>query len=244
MEKYKAFRSRMELKYGDPTSPENPTNTKTAITADHRIMSSRTRSEIIRYELEREENEVVSLKEVEKRYCIISDIDSFYKRLVWYRPNDHPTLGEYIKYKDKTYLTTLTKEVEYFPHAEIMFCNFDFPVKGRVEKVIVGMNNLNRPIEEYITYPDYTIPCSARTTVYSTIDNSQMPLPVGALYVYIAYHKDINIPYNYKFDFRNGTYKVTSINESFLLEDENKELYGYIELRCQREQKEGEGSAK
>lgn len=184
-------------------------------------------------ELEEQSDKTYEVVLKESRPSIVSDIDSFYKRAILFTPDTEVKLGTYMNYKNVTYLITKTKGNEIYPEVEIEFCNYDFPIEVEKERVEVDRDEFGKPIYELIG-EDYSIPSVATSKIYSALDNSQMPLPVGALYVYVPYHKDVKIPINYEFVMYGDTYQVTSAPKTHLLKDENGELYGYLELRSQR----------
>lgn len=167
---------------------------------------------------------------------IISDVDVFYKRKILFLPDTKLSLGAYIKHKDKTYLITKINDNDIYAEATMEYCNVQFLVKGKEEKIIDGLNELKKPNYVTIKLPDYVLPCVVTSKQYSALDNSQMPLPTGAIYVYIPYHKDIDIYVNYEFLVHGDNYKITSISKTMLMEDEFGNVSGVLEIRGQRRQ--------
>lgn len=197
------------------------------------IMNSLSRRTVDEMELVEQANKTFKLMHKEAKYTIVSDKDTFYKRTILFRPDEDTQLGSYLQYDNKTYLTTNISDVDGYPQAFVEFCNFELLIKVEKIRVEVGKDNLGRPIYDYIG-EDYTIPSVATSKIYSTLDNSQMPLPVGALYVYIPYHEKIDVPVNSEFDMYGDTFQVTTVSKVNLLKDENGKLYGYLEIRGQR----------
>lgn len=230
MDFYKAFRDRVQV--AGYTYQDSMQNSSKQLQHDH-IMSSPTRATTDEMELVKQPNKTFKVETKESHYSIVSDVDSFYKRLILFLPDTYIELGSYVNYKNDTYLVTLTKGNDIYPEVEVQYCNFSFPVEVEKERIEVGKDEFGRPIYDYIG-EDYTIPSVVTSKIYSALDNSQMPLPVGALYVYVPYHKDIVIPINYEFVMYGDTYQVTSAPKTHLLKREDGSLYGYLELRGQR----------
>lgn len=227
---YKAFRDRVRV--NGSTYQEGVQGSSKQLQYTH-IMTSPTRSSVDEMKLVKQKDGTFELELKESRYSIVSDIDSFYKRVILFLPDTVIKLGTYIQHKDDFYLVTKTKGNEIHPETEIQFCNFDFPIEVEKEKIMVGRDPFGNPIWDEIG-KDYTIPSVATSKIYSALDNSQMPLPVGALYVYVPYHEDIHIPINYEFTMYGDTYQVTSAPKTHLLKNKDGTLYGYLELRGQR----------
>lgn len=188
-------------------------------------------------EIEEQSDKTYKLVLKESKPSIVSDVDSFYKRTILFAPDSEVKLGTYMNYKDDTYLITKTKGNEIYPQVDIQFCNFDFLIEVEKVRIEVRKDPQGRPVYDYIG-TDYYIPSVATSKIYSTLDNSQIPLPVGALYVYVPYHEKIDIPVNVEFEMHGDTYQATTVSKVNLLKDENGKLYGYLEIRGQR--KDGE----
>lgn len=197
------------------------------------IMNSPSRRTVDEMELVEQADKTYKLMHKESKYSIVSDKETFYKRTVLFLPDEDTKLGSYLQYDNKTYLTTNISDVDGYPQAFVEFCNFELLIKVEKIKIQVGTDNFGKPVWEYIG-EDYTIPAVATSKIYSTLDNSQMPLPVGALYIYIPYHEKIDIPLNYEFDMYGDTFQVTTVSKVNLLKDDNGDLYGYLEIRGQR----------
>lgn len=234
MSKYQAYIDRVTAS-GNTYQEDVMNSTKRQ--AYEYIMSSPTLVSIDEMELEEQSDKTFELKLKESKSSIVSDVDSFYKRTILFTPDDGVRLGSYMDYKGRTYLVTKTKEDEIYPQADVEFCNYEILIKGKDERFEIGKDEFNKPEYEYIAVPDFTIPCVATSKIYSILDNSQIPLPEGAINIFLPYHKEINVPINYEFDVHGDTFQVTTINKTNLLKDVNGELYGFIEIRGQRGQK-------
>lgn len=199
------------------------------------ILNSPTLTSVDEMELVEQLDRTYELKLKESKPSIVSNVDSFYKRTVLFTPDDGIKLGSYLNYEGKTYLATKIKGNDIYPEAEIEFCNYEFTIKGIETEIEIGKDKFDKPEYEYITTPDYSIPCVATSKIYSTLDNSQIPLPVGALYVYVPFHEDIEIPVNIEFMVHGNQYKATTVEKIGLLKDAFGKWYGCLEIRGQRE---------
>lgn len=183
--------------------------------------------------LEEQEDKTFILSAREYKPSIVSDVDSFYKRKVLFTPDGGIPLGSYLEHRDKTYLVMKVNDDDIYPGAEMEFCNYEIEIKGAETRVQVGVDSFKRPQWSIIT-PEYSIPCVATSKIYSIIDNSQLPLPEGAMNVYVQYNENIVIPVNHKFEVHGDTYKVTTVSKINLLKDRSGGLVGYLEIRGQR----------
>lgn len=230
MSDFSAFRGRMNAG-GNDRRESFMNSTKRQVY--NYIMNSPSRRTVDEMELVEQADKTFKLMQKESKYSIVSDKETFYKRTILFLPDEGVRLGSYLQYDNKTYLTLDISDVDGYPQAFVDFCNFELLIEGEETRVEVDRDPQGRPIYENIRH-DYSIPSVATSKIYSTLDNSQMPLPVGALYVYIPYHEKINVPINYEFDMYGDTYQITSAPKVNLLKDENGELYGYLEIRGQR----------
>jgi hypothetical protein len=236
MSKYQAYVDRVTSN-GINNSFQEDMSSSSKRQAYENLLTSPTLTSVDEMELVEQSDKTYELKLKESKPSIVSDIDSFYKRVVLFPPDDGVRLGTYISHQGKTFLTTKIKGNEIYPEAEIEFCNYELLIKGKSEKIYVGEDVFNKPEYEYITTPDYTLPCVATSKIYSTLDNSQIPLPVGALYLYIPYHEEIDIPVNLKFMVHGNQYTATTVEKIGLIKDKNGEWHGCLEIRGQREVK-------
>lgn len=235
MHKYQAYISRVKP---DGITFSDDTRNSTKRQAFESIMSSSTLSLVDEMVLVEQLDKTYKLELKETKPSIVSDIDSFYKRRILFTPDTNIRLGSYIEHRDKMYLLTKVNDDDIYPDAEMEFCNYEFLIKGKEDKIQIGMNEFNKPKYEYFTQPDFTIPCVATSKQYSALDNSQMPLPTGAVYVYIPYHEKVIVPVNYEFNIHGDNYKVSSSSKINVLKDQWGNSQGYIEIRGQRRQNE------
>lgn len=234
LDRYKAYIDRVKP---DGISFQTDVQGSSKRKAYEYIMGSPALSHVNEMELVKQSDNTFTVEPKKTHPALVSDKDSFYERIILYLPDTHVKLGTYIKEKDDLYIVTLEKRNPIYPETEIKYCNFDLPIEVEKTRVEIGRDEFGKPVYEYIG-EDYTIPVATTSKMYSALGNSQVPLPVGAIYMYTPYHKDINIPTNYEFLMYGDTYQVTSSPKTTLLEDEDGVLYGYLEVRCQRKDDE------
>lgn len=230
---FSAFRARMNS-YGANEKEEYMNSTK--IIAREKILNSPTRSDVELLQLEEQLDKTYKLTASEVKPSIVSDKETFYKRTILFLPDEGIQLGSYLKYDNKYYLTTNISDIDGYPQAFVEYCNQTIKIKGEETKVLVGKDSLGRP--QYKTVKvEFNLPCVATSKIYSVLDNSQMPLPEGAILIYLPYHEKINVPVNYEFQIQDTTYQVTTVNKVNVLSDELGNKYGYIEIRGQSDVK-------
>lgn len=183
--------------------------------------------------LEEQEDKTFMLSAREYKPSIVSDVDSFYKRKVLFTPDGGIPLGSYLEHRDKTYLVMKVNDDDIYPGAEMEYCNYEIEIKGEKVKVEVGKDDLGNA--KYSSHqPKYKIPCVATSKIYSILDNSQIPLPEGAINIYLPYHENVKIPVNYEFVIYGDTFQVTTASKINLLKDRMGILHGFLEIRGQR----------
>lgn len=199
------------------------------------IKNSPTRVSVEHLELVEQDDKTWTLETTEVKDAIVSDKETFYKRTILFPPDEGVKLGSYMQYDNKVYLATGISDVDGYPQSFVEFCNQIIKVKGEKTEILTGKKDaLGRP-EKKIVQSEYNIPCVATSKIYSVLDNSQIPLPEGAIMIYIPYHEKIDIPINYEFHIHGDTYQVTTVNKINVLTDENGMKYGYLEIRGQRD---------
>lgn len=168
----------------------------------------------------------------DRRYysVIISDIETFYKRVVLFMPETVVNVGDYVRHESSTYLATDCKKDNLYPQLYVELCNETFVLRKESTKIIIGYDEFKRPIYESTPTNEYQIPCVMTTKIYSIVDNSAIPLPDGAMMIKMPYIREQIPSVNYIITFHNAQYKVTTISYEKVIND-----VGYIEIRLQRE---------
>lgn len=164
------------------------------------------------------------------RPCLVSDVETFYKRRFLFLPETEVSLGDYIYYENKIYLTTDKKTGDIYPESFADFCDKVIEVSLGKTRVDTGKVDFQgRPIykEEEIVE---NVPVHTTTKVYSALSNQPISLPTGAIIVKLPYKKEFKIPLNYVVEVDEKEYRVMDIIYNKL-----SELEGIIELHAQRE---------
>lgn len=161
---------------------------------------------------------------------IVSDKDTFHKREYLFVPDTAVNVGDYIRQDDAIYLAVDQKKNEIYPQLIGELCNETFTLElGDPIKVITGYDDNKRPIYEFISSTE-TLPCVMTTKIPSTIENSAIPLPDGAMIVRIPFIEDKLPKVNYIFTHRDQQFKVTTISYEHVVDN-----VGFIEMRLQKE---------
>lgn len=165
---------------------------------------------------------------------IVSDKETFYKRTILFEPDEVVDIGSYIKHDKRFYLMTEGSDVEIYPAGFLEFCNYTIKVPiGATVEIENGKDERDRPKYKYIT-PTMNIPAVVSSKIYSVLDNSQVPLPEGALMVKIPYHSTVTLKVNDILEVFGDETKVTTIAKESLLINDNNEYYGFYTIRCQK----------
>lgn len=234
MSKYSAFYGRMSANGSSSNADRVADITKRRT---HKlIMNSPTRRTVEHMELVEQADKTLVLMHKEDKPSIVSDKETFYKRTILWLPDEGVQLGSYLKYDDKIYLATNISDIDFYPQAYVDYCNHEIEIKGESERIIVEYDNLGRPHYKDYT-PKFKIPVVITSKIYSVLDNSQMPLPEGAVILHVPYHEKVNIPVNYEFQFQGDNYQVTTVNMVNVLTDKDGNKYGYLEVRGQKDVK-------
>lgn len=174
--------------------------------------------------------QLVTLNEdAAKHPCIVSNKESFNKRLFLFLPDTNINVGDYVHYDTFTYLATDRNRNDIYPELTGELCNETFKIAGNKVRTIVDYDDLKRPIYEYIE-ESHELPCVMTTKTYSTADNSAIPLPEGAMIVRIPYIEDTLPKENDEFKIWGQDYQITDISYTDVI---NK--VGFIEIRLARE---------
>lgn len=163
--------------------------------------------------------------ETEGKPCIVSDKESFNKRVFLFLPDTEINVGDYIHYDTFTYLATNRKRDNLYPELTGEVCNDMYKVLIGQTKVTIGRDDFNRPIYDYIS-ESRDVPCVMTTKTYSTADNSAIPLPDGAMIVKLPYLEGVYPKVNDEFKHRSGSYQVTDVSYENVINE-----VGYVEIR-------------
>lgn len=159
-----------------------------------------------------------------------SDKETFQKRIYLFLPDTVINVGDYIHQSNNAiYLATDQDKDDIYPQLIGELCNEFFELVTEATKVIIGYNDFNRPIYRNVGAQTYLIPCVLTSKIYSTIDNSAIPLPEGSLMIRMSYDPLKIPPINYVFTYRGSPYKVNTIS----YENVVKEV-GFVEMRLER----------
>lgn len=165
---------------------------------------------------------------IEEVPCIVSNKESFNKRLFLFLPDTQVQVGDYVHYDTFTYLATDRNRNDLYPELTGELCNETYKIEKGI-KTQVGVDDFNRPIYEMIESPLF-VPCVMTTKTYSLIDNSAIPLPDGAMILKLPYDPEGIPKVNETFRHRNAQFKVTTISYENVINE-----VGVIEVRLQRE---------
>lgn len=172
----------------------------------------------------------INMDETLEILSIVSDIRTYFERRFLFLPDLKVEVGDYITYKQYTYLATNKIESEIYPQLLAELCNTEFPYQSEERKVKDGVDNVGRPIyriEKVIT----NIPCVMSDKIYSQADNSPIPLPDGNVIVKIPYvNVSKKLPkINTTVEIYQNQYQITSVSMEFVTNG-----VGYIEVQLQR----------
>lgn len=171
----------------------------------------------------------VIVDEVPDRAIVSISSKDFFDRQFLFPPDyDKAKLGSYIKFKDYTYLIMRTNDDDVYPNFHGKFCNEDFLIAMKTERVKVSTGN-------GYTYKNVTetesVPIVVDSKGYSIADNAVLPLPEGRVVMYMQY-KPIyleKIKINYEFELFKTKYKISDIQLDNVYKD-----FGYLTLSAQR----------
>ena len=173
-------------------------------------------------------------------FALVSDIDTYEKRRFLFNPDVKTYKGDYIYHDDFIYLVTNHTIDNNFPQSIALLCNYDFPV--RVEEIttheIIGRRPSGQPIYK-IEPITHTIPSAVTSKFYSAVENAVFSLPEGVMYAYLPYRPDEPSPQlDQEVLIYDQQYFVADIIKTNILNFGGIDK-GYIELRMQRVQKNG-----
>ena len=217
MSKYSHFRKSMN-KYGENHSDSMRNRTK--IVERRRLLNSPTKSYITIND------------NPEKIPVIISEDDRMKEKRFLFLPDTHIETGWLIKDGQHHYLAVKRSDDDIYPQLFCELCNHEFIITTIKEKTIIGYNDLGYPEYDYVER-HVTTPSVLYTNVYSTLGNSVLSLPSGALKVRIPYKEEYLtlIKKNAQYTMNTGNYKITEISRDNAIYDRE----GYLEISLQRE---------
>ncbi|WP_144509968.1 hypothetical protein [Bacillus sp. FJAT-22090] len=160
---------------------------------------------------------------------IVSDKETFHKRIFLFIPDTDIKVGDYVHQDDATYLAVDQEKDELYPQLIGELCNDMFKFKIDATRVEIGKNDFGRPIYRDIGATELNIPCVMTNKIPSTVENSSIPLPDGAMIIRIPYIKDQIPKINYSFTHRGSPYKVTNVSYENVINE-----IGFVEIRLQR----------
>lgn len=176
----------------------------------------------------------INMDEVNSYPCIVSDIDTFNIRRFLFLPDMKVYMGDYISHDGFLYLAIGQTTDDKFPQLICRLCNFDFPIKSEEIKTIIDHEANGKPI--YKTTTIHIIkPCVMTSKIYSIADNSSMPLPEGAMTIYLPFIENEPLPeINQTITVRQAEYKVTDLIYEKVIKFDGAIEKGYLEVRLQR----------
>lgn len=200
------------------------------------IKNSPTRSFVEVYELEKGLDDKLHVEFKVEKESIVSDKTgkTFHERTVLFLPDEDEAIGSYIKYDKKFYLTTNISDVDGYPQSFLEHCKYMLDVKyGETIRIQDGTDDRGKPIWVYIT-PKVKLPVVYTSKIYAVLDNSQLPLPEGAVLIKMPYHEDLKIEVNDVFTIHGDEIKITTVSTDDLYFDDDGKIFGYYTVRGQR----------
>lgn len=162
--------------------------------------------------------------------CIASDVRTFYERRFLFLPDLKVSIGDYVTYRDKTYLATNATDDETYPQLIGELCNVEYPIVSEERRIKVGNDNLGRPIYKTESVV-VTKPCVMTDKIYSQANNNPIPLPDGAIIVKLPHSEiDHQVPeINAHVTLNDMEYKVSTISYENVIGGK-----GVLEVQLQR----------
>ena len=219
---YNSYRERMRAKGGNIVESTKLTTKRSQL---KEISNSPLRADVY-----------LNLNEANRYMCIPRDIETYEIRKFLFTPDTKIYKGDYIGFDGFTYLVTSANTSDIHPLVTAQLCNFSIPVKTETiydKTRIIGRESNGRPI-----YPSETTttskPCVMTAKIYSTADNSSVPLPDGSMSVLLPYVNNEPLPeLNQIITYEQSQYEVTDlIYQNVVYFGDIKK--GYVEIRLQR----------
>lgn len=163
--------------------------------------------------------------------AIVSEDERIKKIRFLFLPDTKYKIGSLITHKNLTYLTLLCSNDDIYPQMFADQCNYDFVINTIEEKVRVGTSDIGLPKYEVIKNT-ITTPSVVYANVYSTLGNSTIQIPSGAVIARIPYREEYlkHIKLNDFHKINTGMYQVTEIDRTYAYYDRE----GFLEITLQR----------
>lgn len=200
---YDTFRRRMNS-YGG--NIQNTTSNITKISARNQIFNSPNRKEVFIDELDSD-----------VQYCLVNDVENMKIRRFLFLPDTKIHRGNYIHHEGNVYLATEQYTTEEYPQVKAEICSAEFSYELDKEEIIIGYDDMGRPIYPTDDAKSITLPCIVKMNDASTaIADANFPVNMLAniLTVTIPYGKVNNIKYDSKFPMFGDVYRVIRIDPS------------------------------
>ena len=218
MSKYEVYRRRMNK--DGATDLASQTRQQTKIVQKQRLYDSPS----LRF---------VDIVENEKDVPVIisEDTNRVKQKRFLFLPDTEIKIGWLIEDRNKTYLALNRSDDDIYPQLFCELCNHDFLIKEEKTEEIKGYDELGNPIYEETVIP-FTVPSVLYTNVYSTLGNSTLSLPSGALVVRIPYKEEYlnHIHQNDIYEMNTGLYVITEVSREYVFYEEE----GFLEITLQR----------
>lgn len=159
--------------------------------------------------------------------CIVSSHKTHKIKRFLFTPKTPTSLGTLVHYKDAIYLATEIKDNEIYPEVFGTLCTETFPVYVG-EEIVETVDNFGKKIYKKEKIIE-SVPCVADTKIYSSLDNSMLPLPTGAISVFIQHKDEYEIEVNQRFEMFGSEYSITTVSKSNIVNNS-----GFIEIYGQR----------
>lgn len=159
---------------------------------------------------------VVKVNDVETD-SIVNNMTKYNEKSVIFRPDTVINIGSVVDYKDKKYLLMSFIDDEIYPKGEIQLCNSTFPIKEKGQKILIGRDELNRPVYESDNDKVINIPCIVKmneATIAIADVNKPINLLNNVLYITIPYTESESIDYDQEFEMYNAIYRIIRIDTS------------------------------
>lgn len=149
--------------------------------------------------------------------CIINHTEDDEKKSIIFRPDSVIDIGSIIEYKNKNYLLISFTDDEISPNGIIQLCTQLFPIKEKGQKILIGRDELNRPVYESNDDKVINIPCIVKmneATIAIADVNKPINLLNNVLYITIPYTESESIDYDQEFEMYNAIYRIIRIDTS------------------------------
>ncbi|RKJ44427.1 hypothetical protein D7X33_34890 [Butyricicoccus sp. 1XD8-22] len=172
--------------------------------------------------------------ELELSPCIVSDIDTFYKRRFLFLPDKAISIGNTIKHDGFTYLATDQTMNEIFPELIAQLCNSTFPIITtttdyyRDENGNLVYDDITGEVIPITTTTQIDLPCVVENKYRVSDKSEQMWIAENDITVILPYHAEIKM--GMTFQMYDDIYKVINIDQTKVIGD-----VGILTLRGEKE---------